>query len=387
MSDGGASILQLRSSAGLYGADRMVLALNQGLNRTNPAAGDVQSRLLSINNYRMDRQPVHDAAIASDQPAELLPCAGRLDRGTVRALATTIRDSQAQVLHAHDYKSAFYAWLASRIEPVMLVATLHGQVGTSRSLRFYNRLELALLRRFDALVVVAADQTTTLRSAGIAASRIHQIDNGIELPDANRSDAEATRSSARVELGIDDADFVFAAVGRLSPEKNLAMLLSAFAGVAGSGRATLLLIGDGPERTELAAQIAELGIQSSVRMLGVRHDMQRLYPAMDCLVLPSLSEGMPLVVLEAMAHALPVIASRVGDVPRLLSHAEYASLIAVADADALRDALLNMLDRSRVRDIRARDYAHSHHSPQAMAARYLALYQSLLVRSDVSQSA
>ena len=390
MSAGATRILQLRSSAGLYGADRMVLALNRGLNRVTQNAGTVHSRLLSINNYRMQGQPVHEAAVMAGQPAALLPCRGRLDHATVRALAGEIRTERAQCLHAHDYKSAFYAWLASRIEPVKLVATLHGQVGTSRSLRFYNRLELALLRRFDALVVVAADQIGTLRAAGITGSRIHLIDNGIELPEAAVCGAPANaalRAAVRAELGLDPAVFVFAAVGRLAKEKNLTMLLEAFAPIGRAAGAVLLLIGDGPERAALEARIAQLGLGAQAQLLGERADMTRLYAGVDCLVLPSLSEGMPLVVLEAMAHGLPVLASRVGEVARLLSHAGQARLLPPGDVGALHAGLHEMRDGPGVADVKARDYVFSQHSPDAMATRYLDLYQSLEVRDDVRQSA
>ena len=390
MSAAGPRILQLRSSAGLYGADRIVLALNRGLNRTMPADGMVRSRLLSINNYRMQRQPVHEAAVMAGQPSGLLPCRGRLDHATVQALACAIRAENVDILHAHDYKSAFYAWLAGRLEPVKLVATLHGQVATSRSLRFYNRLELGLLRRFDALAVVAADQIATLQSAGITGSRIHHIDNGIELPNVAINGAAADtelRTAVRAELGLDPAAFVFAAVGRLALEKNLPMLVEAFAPIAAAGGTALLLIGEGPERAALQACIAQLEPGSHVRLLGERSDMARIYAAVDCLVLPSLSEGMPLVVLEAMAHGLPVLASRVGEVPRLLAHAGHAGLLPPGDADALQAGLHAMRHGPRLFDVKARDYAFSHHSTAAMTARYLDLYQSLRGQADVRQSA
>lgn len=383
MNAGRLGILQLRSSAGLYGADRMALTLNQALNQPTFANDGIHSRLLSINNYRMTRQSLHDAATRQGQPAMLLPCRGRLDHRTLGALATAITVSQAQVLHAHDYKSAFYAWLASRTRPVALVATLHGQVETSRSLRFYHRLELALLHRFDALVVVADRQAESLRHAGIAVERIRQIDNAIPLP----TGIPAASPAVRRELGLTDTDFVFGAVARMSPEKNLSMLLDGFASIADNGRTKLLIAGDGPERGMLEARIEQLGIGTHVRLLGERRDMQRVYPAFDCLVLPSLSEGMPLVVLEAMAHGLPVIASRVGDVPRLLSHADHGHLLPAGDAAALRDALRTVSEAPRLRDRRASDYVFASHSPEAMAARYLDVYQSLLAHHDVRQSA
>ena len=299
------SILQLRSSAGLFGADRMVLSLNEGLRQLG-----ARSRLLSINNYRIDRQLLHESGLRAGQDAVLLPCRGRLDMRTVAALATQIDQYKTDVLHVHDYKSAFYAWLATRRrQSVKLVATLHGWIDSTQALRLYNALEISLLRRFDKLVVVSNPQFERLSRAGIPQSRIRQIDNGIILG----RDRSPVQAGLHAELGLEGASRVFAAVGRLSQEKNLSLLVDAFASVvAADPGAHLLLVGDGPELQALKARVAQQGLQGTVHFAGIRSDMDQVYGLIDCLALPSLSEGMPLVVLEAMSREIPVIASSVG---------------------------------------------------------------------------
>lgn len=363
------SVLQLRSSAGVYGAERVLLALGDGLRRQG-----VRSRLLGIHNYLLERQPLHEAALAAGQDTVLLPCRGRIDMRTVSALGAQLDATGAGVLHVHDYKSAFYAWLATRQRPrVKLVATLHGWVESSQALRLYTTLELALLRRFDALVVVARDQAARLLRAGVPAARIHQVDNGIALPAAPSPERVA---ALRGELDLAGPGPVLAAVARLSPEKNLALLLAAFAAVARDD-ARLLLVGDGPERRALEAQAEALGVQSRVRFAGARADVDDLWGLVDCLALPSLSEGMPLVVLEAMARGIPVVASAVGDVPRLLANASHGRLVPPGDEAALRAALGEALALPRRHDAQAAAFVQSAHSADAMAARYLDLYQEL----------
>ncbi|MEP6634851.1 MAG: glycosyltransferase family 4 protein, partial [Luteimonas sp.] len=337
----------------------------------------------------LDTQPLHDAAIAAGQDAVLLPCRGRIDRRTVSALSAQIDERDADVLHVHDYKSAFYAWLATRRRRITLVATLHGWVEASQALRLYNTLEIALLRRFDALVVVAEAQIERLLSAGVQRTRIHQIDNGIDIPAPGATASPALRQA----LGLNDANYVFGAVGRLSPEKNLACLIDAFAAADASDhsfnthRPSLLIVGDGPERAALQAQTARLGLSARIRFAGTRTDMDDIYPLIDCLVLPSLSEGMPLVVLEAMAHAIPVIASAVGDVPRLLAHAQYGRTVSPGDAQVLRAALSATVNAPGLRDERARAFVLSQHSSAAMAAKYLDLYQTLRVEGHGRKTA
>jgi len=346
----------------------MVLALNSGL-----AQGGTHSRLLTVRNYRMSEQPLHALAVAQGQDAAELPCRGRLDMTTVRTLKRHIAATGAAVVHVHDYKSAFYAWLATRGSRVTRIATLHGWVGATASLRLYNRMEMSLLRRFDALVVVSDAQRPILLRNGVATSLVHQIDNGIAVPvSPPQRDA-----AVRAELGLAPQQFVLAAVARLSSEKNLTQLLDSVARVGCDQDIVLVVAGDGPERAALEKQATALGIAHRVRFLGQRDDMAQLWPAFDALVLPSLTEGMPLVVLEAMAHGIPVIASRVGDVPRMLGHSPLSTLIDPGDGEALDVAIRRHAVRGTQVDTAAHRHVLAHHSIATMSQRYQALYLAL----------
>jgi glycosyltransferase involved in cell wall biosynthesis len=172
---------------------------------------------------------------------------------------------------------------------------------------------------------------------------------------------------------------VFAAVARLAPEKNLAMLVDVFHALAAErADVMLLIVGDGPQPADLQAQVRRMHLDTRVHFTGARDDMQRIYPAVDCLVLPSLTEGMPLVVLEAMAHALPVVASAVGEVPRLLSHAAHGRTVAPGVAAELLVAMRAAASQPGLRDPQARDYVLREHGSERMADAYLAIYRSLL---------
>lgn len=361
-------VLQVRSSAGLYGAERMLLGLNHELNRAG-----IHSRLLPINNYLAPAQELHQEALRLGEESVLLPCRGRFDFRTVHALSSQIGDGKATLVHAHDYKSAFYALLATRGRNIPLVATVHGRVSTTKSLRLYGRLELSMLRRFDAVVSVSDAQVRELADARIPATRIHRIDNGIAFP------APPAPARTREELGLPASGYLFAAVGRLSPEKDVSTLIKAFAVAAKAHpNALLVVVGDGPERGMLEEMVREIGLSHRIHFLGVRTDMERIYPIIDCIVLASLSEGMPLVVLEAMACALPVIATRVGQVPALLANSEHGILVAPGDAEGLAQALLARLATPDLHDERALAHVRSRHSARAMSMRYRDLYRELL---------
>lgn len=363
-------VLQLRSSAGLYGADQAVLTLNDAL----PGVG-VASRLLCIENYLAKEQSLFERARESGSNVALLPCRGRFDNGTLIELLNQLRRSRQPVLHVHDYKSVFYAWLATRRRTdIPLVATLHGWVETTGALRLYKRVELRLLRRFDRLVVVADAQRETLERAGISPGKIHVISNGI---DAQRFRPDAPAVS-REAFHLPPTAFLFGCVSRLAPEKNLAALIDATRALRDEGLdVALLLVGDGPEHASLEARARAAGLDGRVHFTGLRHDTQNIYPLLDCFVLPSLTEGLPLSMLEAMACARPVIASAVGGIPRLVAGTKHGATVSAGDLDALLQAMRAAL-RCREQDRAARAHVIREYSVSAMASHYAGLYEELM---------
>ncbi len=370
-------VVQLRSSAGLHGADRMVLALDHHLRH-----GGQPSQLVCIDNHRLGNSPLHEEARRRSQASILLASRGRLDTAAVTGLRAVVRSSNAAIVHAHDPKSVVYAWLATRGLDCRCVATTHGWIESSAALRLYNRVERALLRRYDAVAVVAREQAERLLAAGVHRTRIHAVANGIEIPDPV---APGERLEARRRFRCEPEETVFAAVGRLAPEKNLSLLLRALAGVGNGAPVRLLIAGDGPESATLAQQVQALGLQSQVALLGTLADCRPLYAAMDALLLPSLSEGMPLVVLEAMAAGKPVFASAVGDVPALLAHASSSCLLPLEDA-AWTAAMRGAIGLRRT-DMQAREYVREHHSAEVMARLYARLYRTLQGDDDVARAA
>ncbi|MGG6462852.1 glycosyltransferase [Solilutibacter silvestris] len=369
--------MQLRSSAGLYGADRMVLALDSHLSDAGQS-----SVLACIDNHHLGHSPLHEEARRRRHNSVLLPNKGRLDAGTISALRALLRSTQAACVHAHDPKSVVYAWLATRGLDCDCVATTHGWIETSAPLRLYNRIERALLKRYDAVVAVAQPLVDHLVAAGVGRDRIHPIANGIEMIERA---SQQERMLARRHFNCEPEDTVFAAIGRLAPEKNLSLLLRAIARIGSDAPIRLLIAGDGPEFGALALQVEALGVRSQVTMLGNLDDCAPVYAAMDVLALPSLSEGMPLVVLEAMSAGKPILATAVGDVPALLAHAPCSRLLPPDDAawaDAMRAAIGTRSD-----DARARSYAAKFHSAQAMASRYADLYRTLRGGDHVARAA
>lgn len=300
-----------------------------------------------------------------------LPCLHANLRAFARLVAH-LRRTRPQVLTAF----LFHAYLAAA--PAARLARVPVTVAGRRSLGHFKRGRRAALlaerlatRWTDAVVPNAeAVAEDVRRGEGVPEHKITVIPNG--LP----PDAFTPAAPAPVETALP----VLLCVANLSPHKGHRHLLDACARLRGGpAECTLLLVGDGPERAALEGQAAALGIDA--RFLGRRPDTAPFLARADAVVLPSLEEGLPNAVMEAMAAGRPVVATAVGGTPELLDG--RGLLVAPGSPDALADALRRVLTDTPLADRLghdARDWAQAHLDSAAMTDRYLALYRDLLER-------
>ena len=323
-------VLHLRSSAGLYGAEQVLLTLLPAL----PVLG-VEVVLGCLRNPYQPRLALHERALALGIDSRLVACDGRFDSGTVGAIHRLAGSLDVDAIHVHDYKSVFHSRLANRPRRP-LVATLHGHFADTAAVRLYNWIELALVRGADRVCIVSDAMRETLERRRIDPARTVTVPNGVDTGRYRPDDA----ASARAALGVPPETLIFGTAMRLAAPKFPIGLVEAFAAARPRIGATALLViaGDGPMRAGLEARIEALGLSGAVRLLGVRDDLERVYPAFDAFVLPSLSEGLPMALLEAMACGIPPIATAVGRVPEVIEGVAAAPL-PPGDVAALAEAL------------------------------------------------
>ena len=338
-------VLHLRSSAGLYGAEYVILGMVPELNRMG-----IRSRLLSMDNQHLAAQPLFARAHAMGVPVERVPCSGRFDLTTIRSLRDTLRRQRNTILHVHDYKSAFHAWLARGFGGTPIVATSHGHFPTTANLRLYNRLELALMRRFEHVCVVSKEMLPVLAGAGIDEKKSQLIENGIDTQRFNPQ----TPPLARSEFGIADDAVVFGSAMRLTDQKNPLGLIDAFAHVLERlPNSVLVIAGDGPERDAVIERARQRSVSDRVHLIGARDDLDRFYPMLDVFVLPSHYEGLPLALLEAMACERATVATAVGQVPVVLEGTS-AAVALPGDTQAFASAMYDAVNQPRRDALRAR---------------------------------
>ncbi len=285
-----------------------------------------------------------------------------------RRVAALLREHDLSVLHSHGYHADVVGAWAARLAQRAHVCTLHGFTTVDwRDLLYDLPVRLAH-RGADAVIAVSAPVAERLPERGVRPARLHVIPNAL-VPEAARSRAEA-----RAALGIAMEERRFGWVGRLAHEKGVDVALRAVA--AASAVVPLSVVGDGPERADAEALARALGVASRVTWHGAVANAGRLLPAFDALVLSSHTEGTPMVLLEAMATRVPIIATRVGGVPRMLA-ADEALLVEPGRPDALAEAITSVAhepEAARARAERAHARLRRDFDPSAWIETHRALY-------------
>ncbi len=273
------------------------------------------------------------------------------DLRAIMQLAQLIRRERPTILHTHTAKAGavgrIAALLARGARPPIVIHTFHGHVlrgyfGRVKTFGF-RTLERWLARTSTALIAVSPEVRDDLVALGVApASKFTVVRLGIDLPRRVDND-DAQRREARRQMGLRDGAFVVGWVGRMTAVKRTELVVRALQDlVARNVDAYVVLVGDGPDRDQLERYAHELGVIKRCLFLGYQEDVARFYDAIDVLVLPSINEGTPVSVIEAMAARRPAVATRVGGVPDVVRDGIDGFLVEADDRDALATRLAEL---------------------------------------------
>jgi glycosyltransferase involved in cell wall biosynthesis len=305
-----------------------------------------------------------------------------VDWGCSWRLAKLLRRERVDLLHAHQYTPFFYgvtARVLCRRPPVLF--TEHGRWYPDyprRKRMLANRL---LLERRDRIVGVGQSvRQALIDNEGFPSHRVQVIYNGVEI--APFMDAGRQRATVRLELDVGEDDVLIMQVARLDPLKDHATAIRALGRVVQQGiKAQLVLIGEGPEEPKIRELVQQLKLEGHVRFLGLRTDIPRLLSAADVYWLTSVSEGIPLTLIEAMAVGLPIVATRVGGVQEVIQDGKTGLLAPRGDDAALAEKVLYLASSPLLRQQMGemgRERAQALFSDQQMHDRYYHLYREML---------
>ena len=373
-------ILHLIHSEGIYGAEAILLYLarEQQHRGHEPVIG-------SIRDPGTAETPFEALARSWGLPVVPIRIAPRPTPPAIATLLRTVRAHSPDVLHSHGYKPNILLGALSRARRGAMLATLHGWTnirGFSR-MWIYERLDRLALSRLDAVVLVAGHMLKLRAVRGVPAARLHVIATGIP-PLAVRLGDLAHRGAGPLPpalLEFMERRPTLVSIGRLSPEKDHVRLLEAFARARVGARADhqLLIIGEGPQREPLTHRIAALGLSSVVRLAGYVDGADRLLERASGFVMSSLTEGLPLVLLEAMQWRVPIVATAVGAIPQLLDGGRRGRLIPAGDLTALTEALQTLMsgDADTTSVAAAADAVAGRYTSTRMAQEYLSAYEAI----------
>lgn len=309
--------------------------------------------------------PLARTAAEHGVPIRQLTASGRL--GRVLQAVVAFAATRPEIVHGHNATTIQYSLIARRCTRAKIVLTAHG-----RGKSDHRAPTSAEWRGLDAVAAVSEAVADEVRALVLPA-RLSVIRNGIEPGAPTKSRAEV-----RAELGMNDTPAAII-VARIDHLKGHRTLLEAWSRLP-LPRPILLIVGDGAERGAMEALSADLQLQQCVRFLGFRSDVADLLAAVDLFLLPSLTEGLPLSILEAMSHGLPIVATRVGGIPELVTDGVHGALVPPEDAAPLAAAVARLMADSALRTAcgeAGRQHVAANFSFAQMLNRYNALYESL----------
>lgn len=364
-------VLHLISSYGFFGAERVVLELSKALIKS-----PIESTIGIFLNYSNPHTELADYAREFKLPIVEFPCKGKLDIRAVQGIRSYLFDNRIDVVHGHGYKSNIYAWLAViGLKNIKLVTTCHNWIAKDKITKTYYVLEKLLLRRFHAVIAVSKEVEKNIKALYRKKENIYYIQNGIN------TDGFKSGLSVRSEFNLRENELVIGTVGRLSYEKGIDLLLKIAQKVcAVNTKVVFIIVGDGPLKDNLIKIRDGKGLTDRIIFAGSRKDVENLYRTMDMFILTSRTEGTPMAMLEAMASGLPVIASNVGGIPKIIDHGVNGILIDSVDAKSSCEKINQLLKYGEMAvqlGQNAKKTIVQHFSSKSMAKSYIEVYRSV----------
>ena len=301
-----------------------------------------------------------------------------IDRVALAAARKALSGHRTEVLHTHTAVAHYHAVIAAFRLPIRRVLNTRHGMGGARVLSPREwRYRLALLRT-DLAVAVCSEGMQAFVDKGIFPKRLARVvRNGIRVDDVTQASPE-TRPKARERLGLARDAFVIGTVGRLNWAKDHPFLVEAFAlALERLPTARLVIVGEGPTRTDLETRIAALGLGDRVLLTGDRSDVACLLPAFDVFVLSSRTEGYSIALLEASAAGLPIIATAVGGNAEIVQQGISGRIVPYADRVLLAEAIEQMARNEQARLVmgrEARAWAERYGSVRSMTDAYYEAY-------------
>ncbi len=289
-----------------------------------------------------------------------------------------IKKSHFNIIQTHSTKAHLFAWLVTRILTTHWIAVAHGYTNENLKIRVYNQLDKWLLKQADYAIGVSPILQRMLLDSRGNRKPTELIMNAV---DSTEIPGYRGGKEIRKRCHSSDNDILIGTFGRLSPEKGQELLLVALSKLRNVPPTSLVLVGEGQDLAKLESLAKELGISHRVFFHGHQKYIRDYYEAIDLLVLPSLSEGLPNVVLEAMSLGKPVLSTNVGAISEVINDKQNGWIVSPGDAGVLSKKLNEiLLEPSHLKSIgeKARNSLFPKFSASERAKKFIRVYEKVL---------
>jgi glycosyltransferase involved in cell wall biosynthesis len=362
-------LAHLHSSTGIYGAERWTATQIKHLSK------DLVTPIVITLGTRAGSTLFHEWLGAQGYDTVHIPIPGKFNLKVVTELRQVLRERHIQILHTHGFKSDVMGFFASRGLPVALVSTPHGwSAAEGLRIRLYEALSRRFLRYFDRIYPLSPALLADLRRRGYPDRKLRLILNAVD------TDAfEACYRDRRVRPPGESFNVLF--IGRLCRPKGVFELIEAFSRAVTHCKMELRLVGSGPEFQALQARCVELGVEPNVRFIGAVEDVSPHLLWSSALILPSHSEGIPRVLMEAFSAGVPVIGTAIPGIQQLVSDGATGLLVRPGDVQGLAHALVRLAcapDAAQRMAEEAHEVVHSRFSAKRQALEFEHEYRHLV---------
>lgn len=328
------SILHIRSSYTFGGPERQIMHYCQEFaqRKIDSAVASFVPRRKPATNRFLPRV----AALGFE--AYPIKIRGSFDRSAIAQLTQLALDKNFDMIVTHDYRADFIGRIVARKVGLPIVSFAHGWTKVTLRVKIYEWLDLRVLKRVDGIVAVSKAKRRELIDWGISSDKVVYIPNSIPLVQE-----ETPGSLIRDRLGVPEDAFLVGTVGRLSIEKNQETFIAAALRVLESEDKPIyfLLVGDGVRKPALQSLVPDKW-RGRILFTGWIDNIDAIYRNLDIFALTSLTEGFPMVLLEAGKHSIPVITTSVGGIPEIIEDESSGLIMPVGDSDALADSIVRL---------------------------------------------
>ena len=364
------NVLHLRSSGGILGAENVIIELG----KHSPEFG-YRSYIGAIKYYKDDYPEFLNLARESGIETTIFEMKNKFDPSIIKEIKRFIKGKSIHILHCHGYKED----LLGLLTPVNIpkIATNHLWKRTTYRLKVYAKIDAFLLRFFDKVVGVSDEIVHEMDKLGINNSV--KIPNGVDI---DKFYIGEKNYSYYDKLGINHDTIILGMVSSLTPEKGHTTAIQAFHYVIKEiPNVCLLIVGDGNYKKVIKQEIERNGLDRYIMLVGKQQDIPQILSIIDIFLQPSFKEGLPMSLLEAMSAGKAVIATRVGEIPKVITHGQTGILINPGDARQLKEEILDLLQNQK-EIIRlgqnARIIIEQNYNSKRMAEDYCGLYDSYI---------